>query len=172
MQLLVLLVLRTISKSKWYRTQGVYWLSEGALQADVLNDLRTKGNKLSVWHIDVDRSNLQQAIVALAANRDYITNLDYVLLEESTLSALDIRIEDSPGETPDDGANNWHCEIVELSLEKLMQLVEVIKEADHERVTEKKIRKQLLKALDSRRISLDKMNASMASSIVKMRQRK
>ena len=72
------------------------------------------------WRIDVTRSNLQQVIIALAANRDYISNLDYVLLEERILSALDIQIEDSPGETPDDEANSYHCEFVELSLEKLL----------------------------------------------------
>ena len=154
--MLVSFVLRTISKSKWYKTQAVCWLPEGALQADALNDIQTKGNKLSVWRIDAARSNLRRVIVALAANRQYITNFDYVLLKKSTLSALGIRIEVSPeeGKTPDDGANASHCDIVELSLEKLLRLVQVIKEADHERIPEKEIRQQLLEALDARRISL------------------
>ena len=156
-------VLRTISKSKWYKTEKVHWLPEGELQADVLNDLQTKGNKLSVWRIDINRSNLQQVITALAANRDHISNLDYVLLEECTLSAFDIKIEDSPGETPDDEANAYHCELVELSLKKLLRLVKIIRKADRKRVTEPKIKQLLLEAIDSRRISLDKISTTIAA---------
>ena len=107
---------------------------------------------------------------ALAANRKYINNLDYVLLEKSTLSALDIRIKNSLGDTPNDEVNAYHCELVELSFEKLQQLISVIRESDRKRIPEQAIRQQLLEALNSRQLSLDLMNSDMASSIVKMRQ--
>lgn len=174
-------VLRTITRSKWYNSPEKidHLLKEGRLQAgtinvlmraDALNDLQTKGDRLSVWYIDATKSNLQQVIVALAANRDYIDKLDYVLLKESTLSALDIRIKSSPGETPDDEVNACHCELVELSLEALLKLVSVIRTSDRVRVPLARIRQQLLEAVSSRRLSLDRMNSNMASNIIKKRQ--
>ena len=174
-------VLRIIAKSKWYDNAEKIeqLLREGRLQADALNDLiradalndlRTTGDRLSVWYIDAFKSNLQQIIVALAANRDRIDKFDYVLLKDSTLSALGIRIQESPGDTPDDEVNTCHSELVELSLEMLLKLVSVIRISERVRVPEAKIRQQLLEAVSSRRLSLDRMNSAMASSIIKMRQ--
>lgn len=174
-------VLRAITKSKWYNsTEKIdQLLKEGRLQADALNsliqagalnDLKTTGNTLSVWYIDATRSNLQQVIVALAANRNNINPFDYVLLKESTLSALDIRIKNSLGDTPDDKVNTCHCELVELSLETILKLVSLIRTSERVRVPEAKIRQQLLEAVSSRRLSLDRMNSDMANSIDKMRQ--
>ena len=66
------LFLRIIRKAKWYKNEQVPWLPEGELQADTLTDLSTKSNELSVWHIEDDRSNLEQVVTALAAGRDHL----------------------------------------------------------------------------------------------------
>ena len=111
------------------------WLPEGDLGADALLDLQTKGNKLSVWRVDDDESNRDQVITAIAANHDSSSNVDYVLLDERLFSQLGIRIEGSPGETPDEEANCQSCELVELSVYKLLYLVEAIRKAERKRIT-------------------------------------
>ena len=74
-------VLRKIRKSKWWKHPGVPWLAHSDLQADALGDLQTSSNQLSVYHIEDDKSNLEQIVTALAASRDTIANLDYALLD-------------------------------------------------------------------------------------------
>ena len=164
-------VLRNIRRSKWYGSAENPWLPEGDLGADALLDLKTEGNKLSVWRVDDNESNRDRVITALAANRDGFSNVDYVLLDEHLFSQFGIRIEDSPGETPDEEANCWHCELVELSVYKVLYLVKAIRETKRVRVAERDIKRWLLEAVDSRRISLDRMRFPMVQRINKMRQR-
>lgn len=94
------LVLRKIRKSKWYKTERVSWLEEGQLQADALADLKTTNNELSVWHIEDDKSNLEEVVAALAANCDDVSNLDYALFDQQLLSEIDIRIKATKGGSP------------------------------------------------------------------------
>jgi hypothetical protein len=81
--------LRTIRKARWYNVEGVSWLEKGDIQADPLADLNTKGNELSVWLVENDRSNLEQVVTALAATRTDISNLDYALLDVRLLPELE-----------------------------------------------------------------------------------
>jgi hypothetical protein len=74
-------VLRKIRKAKWYKHQKVAWLKAGELQADAIGDLYTENNALSMWLVTDDKSNLQRVAAALAANCEYLGNLDYALLK-------------------------------------------------------------------------------------------
>ncbi len=85
------LVLRKIKKAKWYKHEAIPWLKEGELQADALADLKTTDNNLSFWIVEDDRSNLDRIITALAANCQYVTNIDFVLLKQSVFDKLKIR---------------------------------------------------------------------------------
>ena len=140
--------LRAVRKSKWYKHAGTQWLQPNDIQADALVDLHTENNQLSVWYVDSNAANIQRIVTALAAQRQYIANCDYVLIEEADIVDCGIRAEREPGLTPDEAANGWHLELVELTLQKLVSLARAIHDKGHTtRVSEKAIMKLLALAL-------------------------
>ena len=161
------LLLRTIRKAKWYSNENTSWLTEGELQADALNDLRTQHNKLSVWSIDDSQENLERVAVAYAANRETFSNVDYALFDSQILSELRIKFEKSPGGTPDDEVNsNWHIDLVELTASKLLKLAMAIMENDQiKRIPQKTIEKWILEAVNSKQLALDRMPDKLQTKI-------
>ncbi|MHC5935486.1 hypothetical protein [Nostoc sp.] len=113
-------------KNKWYKTETTVWLLPGEFQSDLLGDLATSGNKLSVYSVEHDCSNLERVIAALAANCDNIANFDYVLFEETILKDIGIKSEQTKGETPDETVNNCHLDLIELSAFRLVDLAKQI----------------------------------------------
>ena len=69
------------------------------MPADPLGDLVTKENRLSVWQIDDDRSNLGDVIAALAASRDFLDTFDYALFNDELLAQARITRSRSAGVT-------------------------------------------------------------------------
>jgi hypothetical protein len=116
-------VLRKVRKAKWYKHENVPWLKAGELQADALGDLYTENNTLSVWLVTNDKSNLQRIAAALAGNCEYLSNLDYALLNVELIADLNIKIVQKAGDSADDTANNsWHYDLTELSAMDLLAL--------------------------------------------------
>jgi hypothetical protein len=164
-------LLRAIRKAKWYRNPDLPWLSEGELQADALYDLKTDNNILSVWHILDDHSNKEQIITALAATRQHPVQFDYFLLEEQYPRELNIKIVEIPGDSPDQGINSWHRDLIELSAEKLMQLARAIQlHAQRERIPHSNVRRLLAQALLSGRHdpTKTKLAAEALAGIIKL----
>lgn len=116
--------MRSVDMAHWsVPPEGMTWLTQGECQADCLKDLRTKQNVLSFWRIEADRSNLPRVIAALAAGRDHLQKLDYVLAPDSVLGELSIEAGATPGNSPDPKANGqWHLDLIHLSAGKLARL--------------------------------------------------
>ncbi|PJF39618.1 MAG: hypothetical protein CUN54_08230, partial [Phototrophicales bacterium] len=139
-------------------------LKPGELPADVFLDLQTDNNKLSVWHLENENSeHFERLIAALAANQDYPSYIDYALIEAQMLKQIDIRYEQTPGDTADDEVNTWHYDLVELTAAKLFQLVNAIHASnsnrDDVRVAPRDVKKWLIKHsgnLDPDRIKIKK----------------
>lgn len=133
------LLLRKIRKNRWLPVPT--WVPMGALHADPLADLGTKGNRLSVWRVEDDKSNLEKILVALAGNFDSASNLDYILFEERLLQKADVRIERSDGDTILSEANSsWHHDLVELTAQKVVKLAELAMENGRkERISEPEV---------------------------------
>jgi hypothetical protein len=159
--------LRTIRKARWYNVEGVSWLEKGDIQADPLADLNTKGNELSVWLVENDRSNLEQVVTALAATRTDISNLDYALLDVRLLPELNIKVRHTTGGTPDEKANaSWHRDLVELSAFKVVELARVIlAKAERKRIPETEIRRLIIQAIASGRIEPTELQESIRDKI-------
>lgn len=124
-------LLRKIRKNRWI--EEVDWLLDEDLQADALNDLVTRANELSVYHVTENESNLTQVIAALAVNTTEPSNIDFALFDEKVISELGIKIKKSPGELADDQVNNWHSDLRELSASKLLELAKIIKKGKIDR---------------------------------------
>jgi len=115
-----------VRKNKWYKTETIAWLLPGEFQSDPLGDLATSENKLSVYRVEDDRSNLGRVVAALAAKCDSIANFDYVLFEETILKEIGIKSEQTKGQTPDETVNNCHLDLIELSAFRLVDLAKQV----------------------------------------------
>lgn len=115
-------LLRKIRKNKWYKTETISWLLPGEFQSDPLCDLNTTENKLSVYRVEDDCSNLERVVSALAANCEKIANFDCILFDEKILNNVGIKSEQTKGDTPDEVVNNCHLDLIELSALKLVEL--------------------------------------------------
>jgi hypothetical protein len=106
--------------SRWYPDTNI---------EEALNDLRSDANnKLSVWHIEDDYSNLNRVICVLATWRDEIENFDYILIEYRILSDLNIMIEHTRGSSSDEEANReWHRNLCGLTEQRRRALAQMIK---------------------------------------------
>ncbi len=120
-------LLRKIRRSRWYKTEEMTWLLEGELPADLLSDLGTQSNELSVYHVSINESNLDRVIAALAVNSGFLSNFDFAIFGEEIVSETGIKIKKSLGDSPDDQVNNWHSDLFELSAQKLLNLASRIK---------------------------------------------
>ncbi len=118
-------------KVTWGRWQtDPKWLQSGDIQAAALFDLRFSNNKLSIWKIDDTQSNLDRVIAALSVinKKKTIDNLDYVIITPEEIQTLGLKTEKSPGSTLDTDANkDWHYDIIELSISKIVAIAKCIK---------------------------------------------
>lgn len=83
---------------------------------DTISDLRTTENKLSVWKAD-SQEDIEDAIVALALNRDDVSKIIYILIQEEDLNKLEIEVSDKePGKAPGlkESILNKHRDLIDL----------------------------------------------------------
>ena len=145
-------------KITWGRWQtDPLWLPAGELQAAALFDLRFSNNKLSIWKIEDDGSNLDRVLTALAANKGKtnIENIDYVLLTEELIEGLGIKIEKSKGGTLDDVANSeWHYDLTELSTSRIVSIAKCIKDSPKKRRSEVEVKRLIREGLKRKHIDI------------------
>jgi hypothetical protein len=154
-------VLRAGRRSRWY--------PDATIQ-ETLKDLKPDANnKISVWHILDDYSNLKQVICALATWREEIENFDYILIDYQLLSALNVLIESMPGVSADGEANGlWHRNLCDVTEEKRLALAQVMKKTCKPvRIPQKDIAILLADGLTAGRIDRVKMRLK-ASALMKV----
>ena len=161
------LLLRKIRKHRWYGKEEV-WLPDGKAQADALSDLATTDNKLSVWHIEDDKSNLNQVVAAVSCTRDHAANFDYALFDQTLLAQIPASIENTTGHTFHEEAGDcWHRHIVELSAEKTAQLANTIMQCGTKaRVSEARVIELIKQAVASGAIDAHKLKDGLKNEII------
>jgi hypothetical protein len=118
--------LRTVRENRWYKSEAAPWLERGDVPADPLGDLATSQNRLSVWEVAADRSNLERIVRAVAIGRQHLADTGYVLFDSHLLTAAEITTREEIGTTLDEGANAWHRDLAELSGNRLVALTKAI----------------------------------------------
>lgn len=153
------LLLRQIRRTRWYQAA---WLEKGKAQANALLDLKPEENKLSFWHIEDDKSNLNQVVAAIGSGRDVPEHLDYVLFNQTSLAKARFRIEHTIGRSFHKGANEyWHCDTTELSAEDVAEIANIIMEhGTTTRIGKSKVNDLAREAVTSGVIDMDKRRAS------------
>lgn len=160
-------LLRKIKKGRWYKHEAVPWLKQDELQADALLDLQTKGNKLSIWRVEDDRSNLNRIIAALVSTCDNATNIDFALLKQSIIDTLDIKIEKANGDSHDHELNQTcHLHLVELTTAKLYKLLqEIQKPGIRGRCLEKQVINLVIEATRTGKIPRTKLSQTIQNKL-------
>jgi hypothetical protein len=144
-------VLRSGRRSRWY---------PDAVIQETLKDLQSDvNNKLSVWLIEDDRSNLMRVICALATWREEIENVDYILTDYQVIVRLNISIEHTLGASADDKANErWHRNLCDLTEQKRLGLAQAMKEkCESVRIPQKDIAVLLADGIIAGRVNRGKM---------------
>ena len=163
------LILRKIRRSKWYKHEGVAWLQAGELQADILVDLKTEDNWMSVWLVEDDKSNLDDLLSALAATCAVLSNLDYATLAEDIVSAVGVKIVQTEGDTPNKDVNKWHHDLVELSVSKVVGLAKaILTSGETKRVQPRQILRLIARAVESGKIDATKLSEDIRAKLEKL----
>ena len=162
-------VLRKIHKPWWYKDQSdnYEWLTDGELVSDIFRtEMATEDGKLSIYALDEDRQNLSRIAAALACTRDFLQNLDFVVLpKDLILNAL--VLQDSPGDTPDETVNKWHVDIVHLTPSKLTDLTYLIRDHRHSfgRFKSKQLDSAILEGIGYGHISLNRVSEPLRQKL-------
>ena len=152
------LFLRKVRQARWFQS-GLAWVPVGDIPADPLGDIATSDNRLSVYEIQDDKSNLEQVLAAMAANNQSLSNFDYVLFNVSMLDRLGIEQDEKKrGITADSEVNHWHRDLVKLSALKLVELARgMLQEGELERCPEKQITRLIAQNIALGRIDKTKV---------------
>jgi hypothetical protein len=112
-------------------------------------DLKVSDNGLSAWEVTENGENLPRVLVALAANCDHPTQIDYLIFDSEIPVKIGLKVQSNPGDTPDKAADQtWHRDLVEITGKKLLALATAMfLEALRERCPQKEILKMLKAAV-------------------------
>jgi len=160
------LLVRKINKAKWYQLDIE---KDNNVSADaVTNCLKTTKNTLSVWRIESE-ADLDDAVLALAANQDHLDTIDVVILEESSLIDYNLNIVASPGETPVEYLIDAHRDIANLTFLDLGKvkdhIVERIRKQKMKRYTVGSLKSLLKDAIQKGLLTKDDLKKSVKDKI-------
>ena len=152
--------LRSIRQGRWARHPDVDWLQPGELQGDALTDLQTTGGVLSVFAVD-GGVDWQDIVMALAARRDTVSNLDYVIFDDDGFAAAELEAVQADGDTPVVEVNRVHYHLINLTTERLTRLAAIAGSGERGRVTGRQIETLLRRALREGRLNSARMNPNL-----------
>lgn len=118
------------------------WLEHRDAPGSPLRDFVPDGEgKLSVWAVEEDQSNIPRIVAAIAATRDIVDVVDYVLFDSRAVRAAGAALVSTPGVSPDRIAKQtWHCDLAEVSAKRAARLVwRVFYHGSRYRVSEKEV---------------------------------
>lgn len=164
------MLIRFISSiSKWDESKVIN-RPDAFICGDAISDLRTTDNNLSVWKADSEE-DIEDAIVALALNRDAVEKIIYILIREEDLAKLEIEISDKKaGKAPGlrDSILNKHRDLIELDFWRIGFLAEYMlrlaKDEKHRKLYSKADVKMLLNKYKER-IDIDNMSEKLKEKL-------
>ena len=151
-------------QSRWLKHPEWQWLTQGELQSDALLDLQTRDNRLSLFRVESEQET-EQVVVALAATKQNLANLDYAVFDQTQLSDTQISVRQEDGDTPDMQVNKRHYDISELTVSKLAILAQIISDGTHCRVPRKTIELRLKDAVRAGILDRARVNSQLLDKL-------
>lgn len=139
---------------------------------DVISDLRTQNNTLSVWRADSEE-DIKDALVALSLNRNDVSKVVALLLDEDELAAMQITYSDKmPGKAPGavDSIKQKHRDLLEIDYKRLGILSDYMMKIVHDKdkrieITKPNLKKLLEQYKTRERIKVEEMNADLRTKL-------
>ena len=166
------MLIRSIaSLSRWDGTTKVN-RPDATTAGDVISDLRTQSNTLSVWRAD-STEDINDAIVAMSLNRNDVSKMVALLLDEDDLSNMEISFSDKePGKAPGaiETIKKKHRDLLEIDYKRLGALSEYMMKIVHDKsrlieVTKPNLKKLLKNYKDDNKIVIDEMNNDLREKL-------
>ncbi len=85
------MLIRMLSSIKNWDGSNIVNRPDAFISGDTISELRSKDNRLSVWLANSE-DDINDALVALALNRENVSKINYCLLEDKKLEELGISI--------------------------------------------------------------------------------
>lgn len=146
--------------------KGFFW-SHREVSPDVLPDLRTYERTLSLWHL-TGHNNHQERIIAALASRFKIDDIGYTIIAEESLRCVNLRVEQSKGDSADNEANEkWHYDIVDLTIGDVGKFARVVAstvERSAQRVFASDVREILSEGLKAHRLDFSRFHCQLTKS--------
>ena len=120
--------LRQVRQGRWIVPEDASWVPPYDVWADPLADLATQDNKLSVWAVG-SADDVKRVLTGIAANRQQLSNVDYILFEDVVPTELGIPVSKTRGALPDALVNERHREFYQLTASRLAKLARAMREA-------------------------------------------
>ena len=164
------MLIRSIaSLARWDGTTVVN-RPDATIAGDVISDLRTQRNTLSVWCAD-SQEDINDAIVAMSLNRTDVAKMIALLLDENDLAAMQITSSsENPGKAPGavESIKNKHRDLVEIDYKRLGELSEYMMKVVHDKARRIEISKPnllLIQYKEGNKIILDEMNTDLRDKL-------
>lgn len=144
------------------------WLGDRELQADALRDLTTEENKLSIWEVDDESgASLSRILAAIAAGRQHLAKLDFVLFKFTVVGELDISFERAEGDTFDADVNARHLHLMQLTAGSLAEFgARIRSDGQIKRCPDKKVAQLIRESISQRFIDPTRLNLSLARRVI------
>jgi len=116
------------------------WVGTNDGPGDLIAHFVPKENRLSVYA--VTENQIARVCAAFAANRQNVQHVHYSVIDIALVQANSFALETEPGDCPDAEVNEWHRDIVKLSVRRLADLALLFRESGiRKRVLHKEIGK-------------------------------
>lgn len=166
------MLIRSIASLARWDGSTVVNRPDATIAGDVISDLRTQNNTLSVWRAD-SQEDIDDAIVAMSLNRTDVSKVIALLIDENDLSVMQIELSDkNPGKAPGavESIKKKHRDLVEIDYKRLGILSEymmkVVQDKDRRvEVTKPNVRKLLTQYRDGNKLVLDEMNKDLREKL-------
>lgn len=152
-----------VRRGRWSNPPWIGGLASSR-QGDALGDFGTRCNKLSVYLVNSE-DEIQQVVTGLAAARKSLSNLDYTIIEVDLLRKLNLSTIQIPGKTPHRGANDLHHDIVNLTADNILALIQSVALCDVKRCPAPEVKTLLESSIEDGDILKEKLEGSLSSKL-------
>ncbi len=156
------LVRAGLNHNRWADTEGREAFD---LPADVLLDLKTTGNQLSVFEVS-EAITPERIAIALVANNKQgkPDHTGYAVLDRAAVEALGITLRKTTSDTPDAEVNPLHWDLDVGTSGKLVAFASLIANAPPKAILKKDVERLLKEGFESGRLDYTK-NIQMADRV-------
>ena len=152
-------------KRHWDEEQ---WLSAGDVKSDATKCLQTVENTLSVFVLEKPEEQMDRVVAALALTRGNLGQVDVAIVPEEILEKCEIKRDRVQAETPDSEVNQWHIDLVELTVDKIAKFASAIKsEGQIKRYAHKAVKTAIQQSLTTNCIDVEQINEEFISTLIK-----